>query len=276
MTITKVGDKKTPQFLDVVSALELEGPGEKVKLEISEFDQSGQVTLSSTPEKVAETVPPMPVPAPTEPPKDRKLGRFVDSIEGDQRRYWAYVPEHYNPAYSYGLVVWLHPESDKREASTLDLWKPVCDERGLILVAPPATNEPWGPFDVDFVLGVIAKMQKQYAIDPARTVIVGEAEGGRLGLFLSLAKRDVVSAAAIINLTLSPRVPEVDPENPVRLHLSVFEESPLASSVEKSLEPYRKEKYPLIFRRWKGKGETGPTAETVAELGRWIDTLDGF
>jgi serine protease Do len=216
------------------------------------------------------------IPSPAEAPKDRKVGRFVDSIEGDQRRYWAYVPEHYNPDFAYGLVVWLHPEADKREASTFKLWQPVCDERGLIIVAPPASDLPWGPFDVDFVLGVIAKMQKQYTIDPARTVIVGEAEGGRLALFLVLAKRDVVAGAATINFALPVRAPEVDPENPVRLHVSVFEENPLASGAEKSLEPFRKEKYPLIFKRWKGKGEDGPTAETVGELGRWIDTLDGF
>jgi len=278
MVITKVGDKRTPQFLDVVSDLELDGPGDKVTLEVTENGQttSREVTLSSTPEAVADAVPPQAIPSPAEPPKDWKVGRFVDSIEGDERRYWAYVPEHYNPAFAYGLVVWLHPEADKREASTLELWRPLCEERGLILVAPPATEEPWGPFDVEFVLGVIARMQKQYTIDPARTVVVGEAEGGRLALFLALAKRDVLAGAATINVPLSARVPEVDPENPVRLHLSVFEEHPLASAIEKSLEPYRKEKYPLVFRRWTGKGESGPTAETVNELARWVDTLDGF
>jgi serine protease Do len=277
ITITRVGDKKTPQFLDVVSALELEGPGDKVKLETSgSGDTSGEITLGSTPEAVPGAVPPAAIPTPKEAPKDRKLGRFVDSIEGDPRKYWAYVPEHYNSDYAYGLVVWLHPETDKREASTLKLWQPVCDERGLILVAPPAGNEAWSPFDVEFVLGVITKIQKQYTIDPARTVVVGEAEGGRLALFLGLAKRDVVSAAATISFVLPSRVPEVDPENPVRFHVSAFEDSPLASAAEKSLEPYRKEKYPLIFKRWKGTGEDGPTAETVDELGRWIDTLDGF
>lgn len=277
ITITKIGDKKTPQFLDVVSALELEGPGDKVKFETSgSGDTSGEIALGRPPEAVPEKVLPVAIPTPAEAPKDRKVGRFVDSIEGDQRRYWAYVPEHYNPDFAYGLVVWLHPEKDKREASTLNLWKPVCDERGLILVAPPAGNEPWGPFDVDFVLGVITKMQKQYTIDPARTVVVGEAEGGRLALFLGLAKREIIAGIATINFGLPTRAPEVDPENPVRFHVSVFEENSQSSSVEKSLESFRKEKYPLIFKRWKGKGEDGPTAETVDELGRWVDLLDGF
>ncbi|OAI54098.1 hypothetical protein AYO47_03585 [Planctomyces sp. SCGC AG-212-M04] len=277
ITITKVGDKKTPQFLDVVSALELEGPGDKVKIETSgSGDTSGDIALARTPDAVPAAVPPVLIPTPKEPDKDRKVGRFVDSIEGDSRRYWAYVPEHYNSDYAYGLVVWLHPEADKREASTLNLWKPVCDERGLILVAPPAGNESWGPFDAEFVLGVITKIQKQYTIDPARTVVIGEAEGARLALLLGLTKRDIFSGVGIINFVLPNRVPEVDPENPVRFHISAFEESPLASGAEKSLEAFRKEKYPLIFKRWKGKGEDGPTKETGDELGRWIDMLDGF
>jgi len=277
MAVTKVGDKATPSFADVQSALETQAARDTVTLEIEESGQKSthEVTLAPTPEAVPETPAAPSIPTPTEAPKDLKIGRFVDTVEGDDRRFWAYVPEHYNPAYSYGLVVWLHPEADKREASTLDLWKPLCEERGLILVAPPASNEEWGASDVDFVLGVIAKMQKRYTIDPARTVVVGEAEGGRLALFLGLAKRDIVAAAATIGFALPPRVPEVDPENPVRFHISTFEGSPTASAIRKSVEPYRKEKYPLILKQWTGSGQEGPTKETVAELARWIDTLDG-
>lgn len=277
MLITKVLDKATATFADVRTALETQSAGDKLSLEIEENGQKStkEVVLAESPGSVAESIPPSEIPLATEELKDLKVGRFVDTIEGDERKYWAYVPEQYNPAAAYGLVVWLHPEADKREAATLERWKPICEQRGLILVAPPASNEEWGAGDVAYVLGVIAKFQDRYTIDSTRTVVVGEAEGGRLALFLGLAKRDVVAAAATIGFVLPPKAPEVDPQNPVKFHISAFEESPLASGVAKSIEAYRKEKYPLILKKWKGNGADGPTAETIEELGRWIDTLDG-
>ena len=278
MAISKVGEKETGTWDQVRAALETTSAGDKVTLEVDEAGKKSnrEVTLASSPGEVPEAVAPFDIPSPAAATEKVKVGRFVDTIEGDDRKFWAYVPEHYNPEFPYGLVVWLHPEVDKREASTLDLWKPLCEQRGLILVAPPASQEAWGQADVAYVLGVIARMQKRYTIDSNRIAVVGEAEGGKLALFLGLMKRDVVAGAATIGLAPPAKVPEVDPQNPVHLHLSAFADTPVASAVTKGVEAFRKEKYPVVTKQWKGPGTDGPTAETTNELARWIDTLDGI
>ncbi|GIS58724.1 MAG: hypothetical protein CM1200mP2_09490 [Planctomycetaceae bacterium] len=56
-----------------------------------------------------------------------KTGRFNQDLEGHDHSFWAYVPETYNPAHGYGLVVWIHPGSDTMEADIHDLWKPICE-----------------------------------------------------------------------------------------------------------------------------------------------------
>jgi serine protease Do len=276
--VHKVGDKETPTFAEFRTAMETQSAGDKVSLEttVAGAKSTREITVAASPAAVPAEVPPREIPGPAEAAKDApKVGRFVDSIAGDERRFWAYVPEHYNPDYAYGLVVWLHPEADKREAATLELWRPVCERRGLILVAPPASKEAWGAADVEFVMGVIAEMQSRYTVDPERTVVVGEAEGAKLALFLGLSKRDQIAAAAMVNFVLPPRVAEVDPQQPLRLHVSAFAVDPRATGIRKSVEAFRKEKYPLVLRQWEGNGASGPTAETVDELGRWIDSLDG-
>jgi serine protease Do len=276
--IQSVRGKPVATFEELRDAMKSQAAGDELKLTVETGGKQLEVNvvLSSSPSSLPASIPPVHVPSPAEAPKNIRTGRFVDTVTGDDRKFWAYVPESYNPAFRYGLVVWLHPEADRREASTLELWRPVCDERGLIVVGPPATNEPWGPGDVGYVLGVIARMQDQYSIDSARTVAVGEAEGGQMALFLGLTKRDIISGAATINHPLPEKAPEIDPQSVVRFHASVFEGHRKASAIAKSIEAMRREKYPLVFSRWPGAGEEGPTRKAVDELARWIDSLDGI
>ena len=67
-----------------------------------------------------------------------KTGRFTDDLAGHDHSYWAYVPEGYNPAVAYGMMVWIHPGGDTMEATMIKQWASVCERRGIILVGPKA------------------------------------------------------------------------------------------------------------------------------------------
>jgi len=261
----------------VVSKLRKHVPGDKVSVQIGPPENSRTVELVATsfPTDVPTEVPAQPIPAGSTDAKDApKVGRIVDQIVGDERRYWGYVPEHYNPLHPYGLVVWLHPNSDRREASTLERWRSICEERGLIIVAPPAGNEGWVGEDIPFVVGVIARIREQYHVDPQRIVAVGEAEGGRLAVFLGLRQRDVFTGVAAFGAQLPPKLPDSESDRPLRFYAGVFESDPQAGRIERAVAPLRAQKQSVIFRKWPGNSSDGPPQEAVSELGRWIDLLD--
>jgi serine protease Do len=276
-SITAIAGEKVAAFSDLATQLRNHAAEETVAVEVTlnGTSRSVDVVLGAFPETTpAEIAPqPIPVPTPDAAAEAPKTGRFMEEVAGDDRKFWAFVPEQYNPTHPYGLVVWLQPNSESREGTMLESWRSTCEERGLILIGPAAGSEGWKSGDMPYVMGAIEKIKENYHIDPTRIAVIGEEIGGRLAAALASREKTVISGAAMIGIPLPPEAPPLDADHPLRLHVSVFAESPQAGRVERSIAPFREAKYSVVFEKWPGEGTDGLTEEDARTLGRWIDLL---
>ena len=92
----------------------------------------------------------------------------------------AYVPESYRNDLPHGLIVWLHAPGGFEQDKLVDLWKPLCDAHGFILLAPQSADKPAGNRP-RFALcaKMVDDVRRRYTIDPARLVAHGHQGGGR-------------------------------------------------------------------------------------------------
>jgi serine protease Do len=280
--ITAINGEPTPTEAEVRARLSTRFTEETVKFTLTTAGASREVSfaLGKFPLTVPADLPPQTIPHREEDeanPADKpKMGRFVDSTVGDDRKFWAYVPDSYRKDAEYGLVVWLQPAGNGREAEMLERWKPVCEERGIILVAPPPAGEKWAGGDIPSVIGVVDWVKEKYHIDPQRIVLQGESEGGRLGMFLALRQRDKFPAVAMLAASGPAQFPEVEAEHPLKIHVSTFADDPQSRQFEKSFDAMREARYPVTLHSWPGKPAEGYPAESIQEIARWMELLDAL
>jgi predicted esterase len=103
------------------------------------------------------------------------------SIDHTLQPYRAFIPEGYNPAERYPLVIGLHGASgDENSFMGRQEFKGIAQDRGYLLATPNAR----GPFTgyqgnagTD-VLEVVDRMLAMYAIDPEQVFLTGHSMGG--------------------------------------------------------------------------------------------------
>jgi serine protease Do len=251
-------------------------PGQsiEVKLTRSGTPQSFTVALSGVPDAVPDVLKPASIPSPPPPAADAPdTGRFTATLPGGEQEFWAYVPENYNPAHLYGLLVWLHPSGDTMEAATLRAWQPLCDERGLILVAPKAADiNAWTADEAEFVHGVVEHMQATYKIDPARIALLGEAVGGAFAWHVGFKHRELFRGIAVVGAPLRSPPPDNDPDFPQQLLLVGATDNALRPQIEATVEILRTLKFPTAALT--PAGEAAPPDTIAPQLARWLDALD--
>jgi serine protease Do len=207
--------------------------------------------------------------------KAPKTGLISEKSAANNQDYWAYVPNDYNPAYQYALVLWLHPAGDTFQSATLKAWKTQCEERGIILLAPKAQLPiGWQPNDVELVKDLTEEFMKKYSIDRRRVVLHGMGAGGNLAYLLALQEREIYRA--VLTIQTPARLPPPDHEPDFRLQYFLVEQqkSPAAKAVKTTAESLRKLKFPVSYRALGGDPGTYPAPADVAEFARWIDLLD--
>jgi phospholipase/carboxylesterase len=100
-----------------------------------------------------------------------------------------YVPEDYDPARAYPLVMALHGGSGH---GRLFLWSWVREARGrgVILVAPTATGDTWSlmepQVDSAHLAGVLQQVAQRWHVDPKRLLLTGMSDGGTFTLLSGL------------------------------------------------------------------------------------------
>lgn len=260
-------------------------PGDQVQLEVTRSGETRQlqVVLGHLP----ETAPPDVLPPARNMGSEDKTA-FAESNRANRpaagvvelkiaefpNQARAYVPNSYDPAARYGIVVWLDAPGQFDWDQLLARWKSHCDRRDLILLAPQsASSRAWQPQEVTLVRKLIDEVKSSYSIDPTRIVVHGQEAGGTLGYLVAFRNRDVVRAVASVEALVVGRPPENEPLLRLAFHAARSEKSKKASHINGVVAHLRQMKYPVTVKDL-GEKPRYLSAGELTELVRWIDTLD--
>ena len=274
--ITKINDAEVNDASELLAQVTERSVGDKVKITFTVDGEAkdAEVELTRVTEEIAADVPPA-VMEPGEPDPNLDVGRFTVSMEAYENEYWAFVPDDYNAAHDYGLLVWVHPPGDTMEASIMRVWKRVAERRGLILMGPKAKSpRGFNQADSEYIRDCVADLQSKYSIDSDRVAVHGYKMSGLFAYHLAFNERDWVRGIAVASAPARVQIADNDPANRLLIYLHWCSGDGGAEAMQQSVEMLRQKKYPTTSRSV-GDSETRYlNQDEVIELGRWIDMLD--
>jgi len=247
-------------------------PGTSGQLTLRRADKDVQVTvtLAAAPETVPEQAPSDASAAgdPQENAATLKTGHLDETLAGHDRPYWLYVPDSAKTGRAHGLMVFLHPSLDSQEKAMLSAWRPECERRGIILLAPKTDNpRGWTPNDLEFLNDCVAHVRQQYRVATDRIWVQTTGNAAGIGLLAVFRQRETFRGAALLNPPPVGKLPENDPEHRLQFHLSATADTTEATKLERSAKSLRERGYPVVF-------STAQSAPLVEELARWAECLD--
>jgi polyhydroxybutyrate depolymerase len=139
---------------------------------------------------------------------NRNNGTIVSS--GRQREYLLYVPPSYDRTRATPLVISMHGAGIWPAAQmSISQWNRVADRHGFVVVYPSGIGgdgpRVWrvgpGPAlseDVRFISDLIAALEADYNIDPARIYANGLSNGGGMAFALSCTMSDRIAAVGMV------------------------------------------------------------------------------
>jgi serine protease Do len=234
-----------------------------------------EVTLAAFDGQVPDSLPSAEIPA-SEAEVGVRTGRFVDQLGGaEDRSYWAYVPDNYNPAYAYGLLVWMHPPGDTQEAALLAAWRTHCQRRGLILVGPKTARPAgWDADAVGFVTDLVEEFQEIYTIDPRRIVLHAGRGGAGIAAAIAFRERDMFRGLSLVGTPLPVPPPETDPDAPLDFHFAFHPEASSAQVIEQTIQALRQLAFAVTTQETADADVSAPSAADAEGIARWVDALD--
>jgi serine protease Do len=263
-------------LLDLVSRIR---PNEPARLTIE--DDGAQRDVELTLGRIPNSVPPDLRPSPIVPrekdlaDKDLKTGRFTDKMPAHEHEFWAYVPEDYNPEYRYALLVWLHPGGDTMDASMLKAWQTLCEERGIIFVAPKAGQiAGWIPDEAEFVKDTVEQFLEKYSIDRSRVVVHGYSGSGAFAYQMAFKYRQLFRGIVTVHAPLLAPPPDNEPDFRTQFYLLSGADDPAHRAVEFTARALADFKYPVIHTTLAGTAHKYPIGSLLSEIAVWIDALD--
>jgi S1-C subfamily serine protease/predicted esterase len=311
--LTLGADKETPKPFagreGLLELLNLHMPGDEVKMEVrrkgvkdkldtvtlklselpgsvpGELPEPASLKKALTPKKTVGPKPPMQPKKeeakkeePKKDPKNVETGFFERTNVARDHHYWLYVPEDYDPNISYGLVVWLHPAgkgTEKEIKKVANTWDKICQDMHLILVCPQAQNETgWLRNEGGFITEVIQDLISTYTIDRQRIMTHGWASGGQQAFYLGFQNRELIHGVATTGAVMSGPVPDSVPNQRLTFFVVAGGKDPIAKAIAETKSKLVDKKLPVVFREIPDMGSQYLDAETLAELARWIDSLD--
>jgi len=262
-------------LFDVISRRRV-GEDVTVHVERGAARQKVSAKLAVVPTRVPAMLESVEIAAPDPKPADLPTtGRFNKSLAGHDNNFWAYVPENYNPAHGYGLVVWIHPGSNTMEADIYDLWKPICEQRGLILVGPRAKEiAGWNLSEAGFIEALVKEMQQKYNIDDQRIVLHGYSNGCRFAYHLAFKYRSLFRGVVASSGPLKVTPPENRPDLRLQFYLSCGDKDNLYRRVQQTRSRLAGMKFPVTLRTVPDEAHEYPPIPVLEAIGCWIDMLD--
>ncbi|MDA1013243.1 MAG: PDZ domain-containing protein [Planctomycetota bacterium] len=280
----KVGDRITKfndatelsidKLTDIVARVD---PGDPASLT---FEREGKastvnVKLASVPDAVPATLSSVAITPGEKKDDGPKVGRFSRKIPGHDNEFWAYVPEDYNPDHEYGLMVWLHPNSDTMEATIIKNWRPICDLRGLIVLAPKAEKlGGWTLSESQAITDSIKKFQEDYSIDDRRIFLHAYSSGGTMAYHTAFKERELIRGLAIVSSALRTQPPDNTPLYRMQILLNCGDKDDAFRTVQATAAGLKRLKFPITNMIGKGRAHAYAPANELDEIARWVDSLD--
>lgn len=231
-------------------------------------------TLSTVPKQIPAEIPAIATPQ-TEKVTEPETGRLTGKVPGYDEEYWGFVPESYSPTRAYSLLVWLHPANTTMEATLYREWKSICEQRGIILLAPKTSPRTgWTPNHAEYVRDAITEFQKQYNIDTSRIAVHGLADGGQFAASVAYRFPGLFQGIALASTALKDAPPEHSPDFLVQFHLIYGDLDPAGVLVQKTAASLVQRHFPVTLKKIEGHRAGYPSQEAVEEMARWLDALD--
>src|SRR5258707_5958468 len=127
--------------------------------------------------------------AAVDPARERVGVMHVGGSPGTRGAFSLYVPEYYDAASTYPLVVAMHGGSGNGGAF-LWSWVREARTRGFVVIAPTAIGSTWSLMEPDVDRPSIDRMVEhvaaQWNIDPTRRLLTGMSDGGTFSYVLGL------------------------------------------------------------------------------------------
>ena len=126
---------------------------------------------------------------------------------GERGGFSVYVPEDYDPARAYPLVMALHGGSGH---GRLFLWSWLREARGrgVILVAPTAMGDTWSLMEPDVdsahLAQVLEEIAQRWGVDRTRLLLTGMSDGGTFTLLSGLDDQSPFTHLAPVAASFHP------------------------------------------------------------------------
>ncbi len=253
-----------------------ESPRVELKVERGGKAITMQVALASLPTDVPAELPPARSGEPMLLGQKPATGMIDVKFPEERNVCQAFVPPNYRPKVPHGLVVRLHAPDKADRSGFPDQWKTLCEKYNLILLAPKSAKEDqWEPTEAEFVRKAMDEAMQRWNIDPQRIIVHGHKAGGTLAALVAFTNEDIVRAVSLVDAPLPRRaaIPAADPVQRMAYHVAVAEKSDLAEPIKAAIERLQEMKLPVTVKKI-GDQWRYLTDEELAELARWIDTLD--
>jgi serine protease Do len=215
--------------------------------------------------------------AKAEAPKKAETGFLKKTTADGEHKYWAYVPEEYEPNIAHAVVVWLHPLGKNKydDGERLaDLWEDFCKDNHIIMVGPLSQNEGgWVPSEADAVVAATQEILNRYTVDRQRLVAHGMGVGGQMALHLAFNQRDLFRAAATVGAVVT-QVKDNVANQRLTFYLAAGGLDPLSKNIAAGRTKLATAHYGALYREIPNRGREYLEEAQLRELVRWIDSLD--
>lgn len=234
---------------------------------------TASVTLGTVPNSVSTNLSPEAFPPLATPTKG--TGKITAAATAKHSKYWAYIPENYDPAYKYSLMVWLHPSNSTMEQGMSDRWKKLCARWHIIILAPAATqiNGKWGTTEFKTVQQTIEKFAAGYSIDSSRLFLHGFGDSANFTFKMAFRHRELFRGVCMAAGVLSVPPMFNSPDYRLQFHFVCGEKDEDNPRVKASADLLKTMKFPTSYRSMKGVELEYPTGKHLDEIARWIDSL---
>src|SRR5262245_42673565 len=143
---------------------------------------------------------------------DRTGTMCFDNDGAERGGYWIYIPEYYDPARKWPLIMALHGGSG---TGRLFLWSWLRDvrSRGAILAAPTSVGNTWALIgddpDTPNLARILDAIRSCWNVDPARLLLTGMSDGGTFTYITGLEAGSPFTHLAPVSAAFHPMLTQM-------------------------------------------------------------------